>query len=61
MEQLTGFLLLNLEELVDLVASLTVRDTDVVLEVTVVIHEVEETIVRDVQLACFISKGHNKR
>lgn len=47
---LTGVLLLLLEQLVDLVANLTVWDLDIILGVTVVVHEGEETIVGDVEL-----------
>lgn len=47
---LTGVLLVNLEELVDLVANLTVGHLDVVLGVTIIVHEGEEAIVGDVEL-----------
>lgn len=49
--KLTGVLLLLLEELVDLVADLTVGNTDIVLGITVFVHEGEETIIGDVKLA----------
>ena len=47
---LTDVLLLNLEELLDLVANLTVRELDIILGVAVVVHEGEEAIVGDVEL-----------
>lgn len=49
-KKLTDVLLLNSEELVDLVANFTVGHADVVLGVTVVVHEGEETVVGDVKL-----------
>lgn len=49
-EQLTSVLLVNPEELVDLLTNLTVGHADIVLGVTVVVHEGEEAIVRDVEL-----------
>lgn len=48
--KLTGVLLIGLEELVDLVANLTIGHLDVVLGVAILTHEVEEAIVRDVEL-----------
>jgi len=48
--EFTGVLLLVLEELVDLLANLALRDLDIVLGVTVVVHEGEETVVSDVEL-----------
>lgn len=56
MAQLTGVLLLGLEQLGDLVTDFTIGHTDVVLLVAVVVNEVEEAIVRDVDLDQ-ISKG----
>jgi hypothetical protein len=53
--QLTGVLLINLEELVDLLTNLTVGHADIVLGVTVVVHEGEEAIVRDVELQQCVS------
>lgn len=50
MAQLTGVLLLGLEQLVDLVTDFTIGHADVVLLVAVVVNEVEETIVRDIDL-----------
>lgn len=46
----TGVLLLGLEELVDLVANLAVGHLDIILGVTFLVHEGEETVVRDVEL-----------
>ena len=46
----TGVLLLVLEELLDLGANLTVGQADVILGVTIILHEGEETIVGDVEL-----------
>lgn len=48
--RLTGVLLLNLEELVDALANLTLGELDVVLGDTIVGHQGEEAIVRDVDL-----------
>lgn len=56
-EQLTGVLLVNLEELVDLLTNLTVGHADIVLGVTVVVHEGEEAIVRDVELQKCVNKS----
>lgn len=47
---LTGDLLVDLEQLVDLLANLTIGDFDIVLGVAIVVHEGKETIVRDVDL-----------
>jgi hypothetical protein len=47
---LTGVLLLDLEELLDLLADLTLWNLDVVLGGTVIRHERQETIVGDVEL-----------
>jgi hypothetical protein len=49
-EQLTGILLLSLEELGDLVTDIALGHADVVLLLTLVIDEVEETIVGDIDL-----------
>ena len=46
----TGVLLLLSEELGDLLANLVVGELDVVLLLTVVRHEVKETVVSDVKL-----------
>lgn len=48
--RLTGVLLLGLEETLDLLANLAVGHANVVLEVTLLVHEGEETIVGDVKL-----------
>jgi hypothetical protein len=48
--QLTGILLLSLEELGDLVTDITVGHADVVLLLALVIDEVEKTIVGDIDL-----------
>lgn len=47
---LTGVLLVSLEHLLELVANVAIGDLHVVLRLTVVGHEVEETIVGDVKL-----------
>lgn len=47
---LTGILLLDLEELLDLFADLTLWDLDVVLGGTVIRHERQETVVGNVEL-----------
>ena len=47
---LTGVLLLSPEQAVDLLADLTIRHLDIVLGVTVIVHEGKETIVRDIKL-----------
>jgi len=44
-----GVLLVNLEELDDLLSNLTVRHADIILGVAVIVHQGEETIVRDVE------------
>jgi hypothetical protein len=44
-----GVLLIDLEELVDLVANLAVGHANIILEHAVLVHEVEETIVGDVE------------
>jgi hypothetical protein len=47
---LTGILLLDLEELLNLLADLTLWNLDVVLGGTVIRHERQETVVGDVEL-----------
>jgi hypothetical protein len=47
---LTGVLLIDLEELVDLLTNLTVGHADIILGVTVVVHERKEAVVGDVEL-----------
>ena len=47
---LTGVLLFSLEEFDDLLANLTLRHANIILRVTVVVHEREETVVGDIQL-----------
>ena len=49
-QKLTGILLLLLEELVDLGGNLTLGHADILLHVTVRGHELEETVIRDVEL-----------
>jgi hypothetical protein len=44
-----GVLLLNLEELVDLLANLAIGHADIILGVTIIVHEGEETVVGDVE------------
>lgn len=53
--ELTGVLLLSLEETVDLVANFTVGHLDIILEVTIIVHEGEETVIGDVKLVRDIS------
>lgn len=48
--RLTGVLLLSLEEAEDLLANLSVGDLDIILGVTVVLHEGKVSIVGDVEL-----------
>jgi hypothetical protein len=48
--QLTGILLVGSEELDDLLTNLTIGHADIILGVTVVVHQREEAIVRDVEL-----------
>ena len=50
LEMLTGVLAVLGEKLVDLLADLTIWDLHVVLLVTVVGQQVEETVLRDVEL-----------
>lgn len=50
-DELTGVLLLLLKKLLDPVTNLSVGNLDVVLGLTVVGHQREETIVRNVKLA----------
>ena len=47
---LTGVLLLSPEQAVDLLADLTIGHLDIILGVTIIVHEGEETIVRDIEL-----------
>lgn len=51
---LTGVLLLLSEELGDLLANLVVGQRNIILGVTVVGHEGEETVVGDVELICML-------
>ena len=48
--KLTGIFLINAEELLNLLTNLTVGDLDVILRVTIVGHEREESVVRDIEL-----------
>lgn len=48
--ELTGILLISLEELGDLVTDFAIRDLDVVLGVAVVAHQRKEAIIRDIEL-----------
>lgn len=50
MAELTGILLLDLEQLGDLLANLTIRKLDVVLGDTIIGHQGEEAIVGDIDL-----------
>ena len=47
---LTGILLLSLEQLGDLVTDLTVGHLDIILGVTVIVHEGEVSIIGDIEL-----------
>ena len=47
---LTGVLAVVLEELLDLVAGLSIWDLDIVLGGSIIVHEGEETIISDVEL-----------
>lgn len=47
---LTGVLAILLEELLDLVANLTIRNLDIIFGITIVGHEGEEVVVGDVEL-----------
>jgi hypothetical protein len=47
---LTCVLLISLEELGDLVANFTVGHANIILGVTIIVHEREETIIGDVEL-----------
>lgn len=47
---LTGVLLLSLEKLDNLVTNITVGHLDIVLDVAIVVHEREETVIGDVNL-----------
>ena len=49
-QQLTGVLLILCEELLNLVTDFTIGHADIILGVTVVVHEGEETVVGDVKL-----------
>ena len=51
----TGVLLLGLEETENLLANLTIGHLDIILGVTVVAHEGEEVIVRDIELSTNMS------
>lgn len=55
---LTGDLLLNLEQLVNLLANLSIGDLDIVLGVAIIVHEGEETIVGDIDLYNTMSDLH---
>ena len=46
----TGVLLLSGEELGDLVTDLAVGHLDIVLGVTIIVHEGKEAVVRDIEL-----------
>jgi hypothetical protein len=48
--KLTGVLLIDGEELVDLVTNLSIGNLDIILGLTVIGHQGEETIIRDVEL-----------
>jgi len=48
--RLTGVLLLSSEELVNLLANLTVRDLNIILGLTIIGHQGKKTIVRNVEL-----------
>jgi hypothetical protein len=48
--RLTGVLLLSSEELVNLLANLTVRDLNIILGFTIIGHQGKKTIVRNVEL-----------
>lgn len=47
---LTGILLVDAEELLNLVTNLTIRDLDIILGAAIVGHEGQETIVGDIKL-----------
>ena len=52
---LTGVLLLSPEQAVDLLADLTIGHLDIILVVTIIVHEGEETVIRDVKLGIHVS------
>lgn len=47
---LTGILLVDAEELLNLLTNLTIRDLDIILGAAIVGHEGQETIVSDIKL-----------
>lgn len=49
-KQLTGVLLLDLEKLVDLLTNLAIGHLHIILGVTVVVHEGEKAVIRNVEL-----------
>ena len=55
---LTGVLLLSPEQAVDLLADLTIGHLDIILGVTIIVHEGEETIVRDIELQKMSGQSH---
>ena len=57
MAQLTGVLLLGLEQLGDLLTDFTIGHADVVLLISIVVNEVEETVIRDINLNRISKRG----
>jgi len=55
--KLTGILFFGGEELLNLVANLSVWDLDIILSLTIIGHQRKESIVRDIQLAGVLAKG----
>jgi hypothetical protein len=48
--QLTGVLLLSSKKLIDLLANLTLRDFNIILGLTIISHQREESVIRDIEL-----------
>ena len=48
--QLTSVLLLFMEELLNLLTNITIRDLDIILSFAIIGHQREETIIRDIKL-----------
>jgi hypothetical protein len=48
--RLTGILLLSCEKLLDLLANLTFGDLNIILGLTIISHQREETIIGDIEL-----------
>jgi len=50
-----GVLLLNLEELVDLLTNFSIGDLDIILGLTIISHQGEETVIGDIEKLVFLA------